>query len=73
MTNKLIYQRDHTELSGVYQLKLPLELGGLIPEDNSVHPLSHELEKLDYTKLYLAYYAKVRNPAVAPQRSCLIY
>lgn len=67
MTNKLIYQRDYTELSGVYQLKLPLELGGLIPEDDSVRLLSHELEELDYTKLYLAYSAKGRNPAVDPK------
>lgn len=67
MTNKLIYQRDYTELLGVYQLKLPLELGGLIPEDDSVRLLSHELEELDYTKLYLAYSAKGRNPAVDPK------
>ena len=48
----------------VYQLKLPLELDGLIPEDDSVRLLSHELEELDYTKLYQAYSAKGRNPAV---------
>ena len=40
---------------------------GLIPEDESVRLLSHELEELDYTLLYQAYSAKGRNPAVDPK------
>ncbi|WP_336624346.1 hypothetical protein [Clostridium boliviensis] len=40
---------------------------GFIPEDDSVCLLSHELEDLDYTKLYQAYSAKGRNPAVDPK------
>ncbi|MBP3567543.1 MAG: IS1182 family transposase, partial [Lachnospiraceae bacterium] len=39
----------------------------LIPEDESVRLLSHELEELDYTLLYQAYSAKGRNPAVDPK------
>lgn len=50
MSSNLIDQRDYTELSGVYQLKLPLGLGGLIPEDDSTRLLCHELEKLDLYK-----------------------
>jgi len=46
---------------------LPLSLEGLVPEDDSVRLLSHELEDLDYTKLYQAYSAKGRNPAVDPK------
>ena len=46
---------------------MPLCLEGLIPEDESVRLLSHELEELDYTLLYQAYSAKGRNPAVDPK------
>jgi transposase len=59
--------KDYTELGQTYQLVLPLSLDGFIPEDDSVRLLSHELEDLDYTKLYQAYSAKGRNPAVDPK------
>ena len=59
--------KDYTELGQTYQLVLPLSLEGLIPNDDSVRLLSHELEDLDYTKLYQAYSAKGRNPAVDPK------
>ena len=39
----------------------------LVPNDDSVRLLSHELEKLDYNLLYQAYSAKGRNPAVDPK------
>ena len=67
MTNNLKYTKDYTGLCGSYQLVLPLSLEGLIPEDESVRLLSHELEELDYTLLYQAYSAKGRNPAVDPK------
>ena len=67
MTSKLKNQKDYTELGETYQLVLPLCLEGLVPEDDSVRLLSHILEDLDYTKLYLAYSAKGRNPAVDPK------
>ena len=59
--------KNYTELGESYQLVLPLSLEGLIPEDESVRLLSHELEELDYTLLYQAYSAKGRNPAVDPK------
>lgn len=59
--------KDYTELGRTYQLVLPLSLEGLIPDDDSVRLLSHELEDLDYTKLYQAYSTKGRNPAVNPK------
>ena len=59
--------KNYTELGKTYQLVLPLSLEGLIPEDESVRLLSHELEELDYTLLYQAYSAKGRNPAVDPK------
>lgn len=46
---------------------MPLSLEGLIPDDESVRLLSHELEDLDYSLLYQAYSAKGRNPAVEPK------
>lgn len=67
MTSNLKYTKDYTGLGEAYQLVLPLSLEGLIPEDESVRLLSHELEELDYTLLYQAYPAKGRNPAVDPK------
>ena len=67
MTNKLIYHKNYTELGAAYQLVLPLSLEGLVPDDDSVRLLSHELEDLDYSLLYQAYSAKGRNPAVDPK------
>ena len=42
----------------------PLNLGDLVPNDDSFRLLSHELEELDYSLLYQAYSAKGSNPAV---------
>ena len=67
MTSNLIHHKNYTELGETYQLVLPLCLEGLIPDDDSVRLLSHELEDLDYTLLYQAYSAKGRNPAVDPK------
>lgn len=67
MSSNLKYTNDYTELGHIYQLVLPLSLEGLVPNDDSVRLLSHELEELDYTLLYQAYSAKGRNPAVDPK------
>ncbi len=67
MTSNLKYTKNYTELGTSYQLVLPLSLEGLVPEDESVRLLSHELEELNYTLLYQAYSAKGRNPAVDPK------
>ena len=57
----------YTEFNETYQLVLPLSLEGLVPEDDSVRLLSHELEELDYTLLYQAYSAKGRKSVVDPK------
>lgn len=67
MTSKLRYHKNYAEFGEPYQLVLPLSLEGLVPEDDSVRLLSHELEGLDYSLLYKAYSAKGRNPAVDPK------
>lgn len=63
----ITYQKDYTGLGNVYHLVLPLNLKGLIPNDEPVRLLSHELEELDYSLLYQAYSAKGRNPVVDPK------
>ncbi len=67
MTNNQKYHKNYTEFGATYQLVLPLSLEGLVPDDDSVRLLSHELEDLDYSLLYQAYSAKGRNPAVDPK------
>ena len=64
--------KDYTVHSNVYQLKLPLELDGLVPNDDSVRLLSQILEELDYTKLYQDYSTKVEIQQLT-QRPCLRY
>lgn len=59
--------KNYTEFNEIYQLVLPLSLEGLVPEDDSVRLLSHELEELDYTLLYQAYSAKGRKSVVDPK------
>ena len=73
MTSKLKYHKNYTEFGEPYQLVLPLNLEGLVPDDDSVRLLSHELEELDYSLLYQAYSAKGRNPAVDPNRELPLY
>ena len=62
-----LHTKNYTEFNESYQLVLPLNLEGLIPEDDSVRPLSHILEGLNYKKLYQAYSSNGRKPAVEPQ------
>lgn len=67
MTIKLKYHKNYTQFGGPYHLVLPLNLEGLVPDDDSVRLLNHELEDLDYSSLYQAYSAKGRNLAVNPK------
>ena len=69
MPSNLKYTKDYTELGQIYQLVLPLSLEGLVPDDDSVRLLSHELEELDYTLLYQAYSAKAEILQLT-QRPC---
>jgi len=50
-----------------YQLVLPINLGILIPENDSVRLLSQIVEELDLRNLMLAYSSKGRNPVVPPR------
>jgi transposase len=62
-----IPNKNYTEFRESFQLILPLNLEGLIPEDDSVRLLCQELEDLDYSKLYQAFSSKGRKPVVDPK------
>lgn len=53
LLNKL--QKDYTQNSDGYQLKLPLNIETIIPEDDSVRLLSQFVEGMDLTDLYSTY------------------
>ena len=48
-------QKNYTENSDGYQLKLPLNIETIIPEDDSVRLLSQFVEAMDLTDLYSTY------------------
>ena len=64
---KTTINKNYAQISENYQLMLPIDLGVLIPEDDSVRLLSLMTEELDYTKLYEAYSPIGRNPVVPPK------
>ena len=66
MQNFTLY-KNYSQISENYQLKLPIDLDVLIPEDDSVRLLSLMMEELDYKKLYEAYSQNGRNTAVPPK------
>lgn len=43
MTNNLYYSKNYTKFGETYQVVFPLSLENLIPENDSVRLLSHEL------------------------------
>lgn len=61
MLNKNITNKNYTRFNDAYQLSLPLSCDALIPKNDSVRLLSHILEGLDYTKLYMAYSKRGRK------------
>ena len=64
MIKYIKYNKNCTEFGEPYQLVLPLNLEGLVPDDDSVRLLSQELEDLYCSLLYQAYSAKGRNPTL---------
>ena len=53
MQKPINLQKDYTQNSGGYQLKLTLNIETIIPEDDSVRLLSQFVEAMDLTDLYL--------------------
>ena len=50
-----LLQKDYTKNSDGYQLKLPLNLETIIPDNDSVRLLSQFVEAMDLTDLYSTY------------------
>ena len=55
MTKHIILQKDYTKNPSGYQLKLPLNLECIIPENDSVRLLSQFVEEMNLTDLYSTY------------------
>ncbi len=55
MTKHIILQKNYSLNQSGYQLKLPLNLETIIPEDDSVRLLSQFVEAMDLTDLYSTY------------------
>ena len=64
MTKHINLQKNYSLNQGGYQLKLPLNIETIIPEDDSVWLLSQFVEAMDLTDLYSAY---ERINAVSPR------
>ena len=65
--NQNILQKNYTLNSGCYQLKIPVELDAVIPENDCVRLLSQYVEELDLTVLYDTY-ARHRRNTVTPKQ-----
>lgn len=62
-----ILQKNYTLNQGYYQLKLPLNIDCIIPEDDSVRLLSQFIEEMDLTELYKTYFRVRKNQATPRQ------
>jgi len=56
-----LQQEYYTTVPAVYQLVLPVDIGDLIPADDSVRLLNAAMERMEYKKLYAAYSRIGRN------------
>ena len=52
---EIILQKEYSQLNGFYQLKLPLNIECMIPNNDSVRLLSQCIEEMDLTELYQTY------------------
>lgn len=66
MTKHINLQKDYTQNQCGYQLKLPLNIETIIPEDDSVRLLSQFVEEMDLTDLYSTY-ERIRENNVSPR------
>ena len=61
-----LLHKDYTKYGMEKQLVMPLNTEFFISKDEPVRLLDQVLEELDYTKLYLTYSEKGRNPSADP-------
>ena len=67
MTNIINLQKNYTVNGGIYQLKLPLNIDYMIPDNDSVRLLSQFVEEMDLTDLYSTYSRTRENQATPRQ------
>ena len=67
MLNQNILRQNYTSFSRPYQLKLPLEIGHIIPDNDCVRLLGQFVEELDLRDLYSTY-SKVKEIQVSPRQ-----
>lgn len=67
MQNQNILRQNYTSFSRPYQLKLPLELGHIIPDNDCVRLLGQFVEELDLSDLYSTY-SRVKENQVSPRQ-----
>ncbi len=67
MHKRNILRQNYTLFSRPYQLKLPLEIGHVIPDDDCVRLLGQFVEELDLRDLYSTY-SKVKENQVSPRQ-----
>lgn len=62
-----ILRQNYTSFSRPYQLKLPLEIGHIIPDNDCVRLLGQFVEELDLSDLYSTY-SRVKENQVSPRQ-----
>ena len=67
MLNQNILRQNYSSFSRPYQLKLPLEIGYSIPDNDCVRLLGQFVEELDLSDLYSTY-SKVKENQVSPRK-----
>lgn len=68
MRNSFTLHKDYTLYNGNYQLVLPLDLGYIIPADDSVRLLSQFIERMFLGKLYRTYRREGRENQATPRQ-----
>ena len=67
MLTQNILRQNYSSFSRPYQLKLPLEIGHIIPDNDCVRLLGQFVEELDLSDLYSTY-SKVKENQVSPRQ-----
>lgn len=67
MTKHINLHKNYTLNGGYYQLKLPLNIDHMIPDNDSVRLLSQFVEEMDLTDLYSTY-SRVRENQATPRQ-----
>jgi len=62
-----LYKKNYTSNGGNYQLKLPLNIDYMIPDNDSVRLLSQFVEEMNLEDLY-ATYSRVRENQATPRQ-----